>query len=263
MQDRPGASLAAAIVAAGTVIAVSVAERNLALAVYLLGFWHYYLYALAYYFGAVPLPVFKRDAVLMKSVSLLTLAIAYFAAPIDVLSLAVMALGFGLNAIAARALGPDRTYYGDEVAGLPRLRVDAFPYGWIAHPMLLGNIAAFGGTLINPVFREAWWPLAGAHVLMNLGLLAMETRGRPQRGGRRMRGYSLPAALVVGVAGALVGATLGVAVNPAFGDGSGAMPTGAGLGTVIAACAHVIYCSYSSPTIQPGGDQPVQRGGHA
>jgi hypothetical protein len=263
MHARPGASLAAVVFATGTVIAISVAERNLALAVYLLGFWQYYLYALAYYFGAVPLAVFKRDAVLMKSVSLITLALAYFTAPLDALSLAVMALGFGLNAIAAHALGPDRTYYGDEVAGLPRLRVDAFPYGWVAHPMLLGNIAAFGGTLINPVFRETWWPLACAHVLMNLGLLAMETRVSPQRGGKTMRGYSLPGALAAGAAGAALGAALNAALNGGPGDTAGALQAGAGLGTVIAACAYVIYCSYSAPTIQPGGDQPVQRGGQA
>ncbi len=45
---------------------------------------------------------------------------------------------------AARALGTDRTYYGHEVAGLPHRRITTFPYSWISHPMLAGNIAAFG-----------------------------------------------------------------------------------------------------------------------
>ncbi len=36
--------------------------------------------------------------------------------------------------------------------------------------MIVGNVAAFGGTLINPAFREQWWPLAGLHVALNIGL---------------------------------------------------------------------------------------------
>ena len=43
--------------------------------------------------------------------------------------------------------------------------------------MIVGNVLAFGGTLINPGFREAWWPLASVHVALNLGLLGMELVG--------------------------------------------------------------------------------------
>ncbi len=131
-------------------------------AAYLLSFWHYYLYWLAYYYGAAALDDFKRDAVLLKSVSLAVLGCAYLAAPLDGLSLAVVTLGFLLNIAGARALGPDRTYYGHELADLPERRITAFPFSWISHPMLAGNVAAFGGTLLNPVFRQAWWPLACA-----------------------------------------------------------------------------------------------------
>ena len=82
-------------------------------------------------------------------------------------------------------LGLDRTYYGHEVAGLPPRRITAFPYSLTAHPMILGNVAAFGGTLINAGFREQWWPLAGLHVAANVGLLVMERAGpRRRRPGR-------------------------------------------------------------------------------
>src|SRR6478736_6704990 len=87
------------------------AGNNLPLAVYALSFWHYYLYWLAYYFGAVPLGDFKRDALLMKTIALVALALVYLACPLDLISLTVIASGFLLNAWAARVLGADRTYY--------------------------------------------------------------------------------------------------------------------------------------------------------
>lgn len=162
-------------------LSLAFAGKDLKLAIYGLSFWHYYLYWLAYYFGAVSLAVFKRDAILMKTISLLALGFVYLAAPLELLSVIVIAGGFLLNATAAWALGSDRTYYGYEVANLPPRRVGSFPYSWIAHPMLAGNIVAFGGTLLNTEFRRAWWPLAIAHVVLNLGLLAMETTVTPQR----------------------------------------------------------------------------------
>src|SRR3981081_3920066 len=58
-------------------------DRTLPLAVYLLSFWHYYLYWLAFAFGAIPFDVFKRDAVAMKTVSVAALAAVYLAAPLD------------------------------------------------------------------------------------------------------------------------------------------------------------------------------------
>src|SRR5882757_3376208 len=138
-------------------------DRSLPLAVYLLSFWHYYLYWLAFTFGKVPFDVFKRDAVAMKTVSVAALAAVYLADPVDLASLVVIACGILLNVRAAAVLGIDRTYYGREVAGLPPRRITAFPYSLTAHPMILGNVAAFGGTLINADFREQWWPLAGLH----------------------------------------------------------------------------------------------------
>ena len=155
-------------------------EQNPVLAVYLLSFWHYYLYWLAFTFGARPFDVFKRDAIAMKTVSVAALAALYLAAPLDLASLAVIAGGILLNARAAAVLGFDRTYYGQEVAGLAPQRITAFPYSMIAHPMIVGNVAAFGGTLINPTFAQHWWPLASLHVALNVGLLVMELAGKPR-----------------------------------------------------------------------------------
>src|SRR6202163_521127 len=72
-------------------------DRSLPIAVYLLSFWHYYLYGLAFAFGAVPFDVFKRDAVAMKTASLAARAAVYLAAPLDLASLIVIACGILLN----------------------------------------------------------------------------------------------------------------------------------------------------------------------
>jgi hypothetical protein len=174
------------------------------LAVYLLGFWHYYFYWLAFAFGAVPFDVFKRDAVAAKTVSVAIFAAAYLAAPPNIFSLAAVAAGALLNLRAAAVLGFDRTYYGHEVAGLPPTRIAAFPYSSMAHPMIVGNVLAFGGTLVNPDFARHWWPLASLHVALNIGLLAMELSGKARERAVRTGGYAV-AGLLAAAAVALFG----------------------------------------------------------
>jgi hypothetical protein len=244
--------------------------HNWLLAIYALSFWHYYLYWLAYYFGAVPLDQFKGDAVLMKAVSLIALGYVYLAAPLDVASLVVVASGFLLNGVAAKVLGSDRTYYGYEVANLPPRQVTIFPYSWISHPMLVGNIAAFSGMLINADFRREWWPLACTHVAMNLGLLFMELAVTPKRRNARRsatgelgcvppRDPRWTGCVIVAV-GATLGATLGsygtwnteslFGVNKLF---------DAGLGASISAFAYVLYCCYSTPASLPDHPREIHR----
>ena len=74
-----------------SVVLVAALERSLPLAIHLLSFWHYVLYWLAFAFGWVAFDVFKRDAVAMKTVSVAALAVVYLRAPIDPVSLAVIA----------------------------------------------------------------------------------------------------------------------------------------------------------------------------
>lgn len=167
--------------AAAMVLGIGLVAGHWVVVIYVLSFWHYLLYALAFVFREIPLRVFERDAVLMKSVSLLAFGSVYLTATPDILSLLVVAVGLLLNLIAASRLGTDRTYYGYELAGLPPKRVTDFPYSVLAHPMLTGNAVAFAGTLLNPGFRAEWWPLALSHVALNLAILVMEIRARPRR----------------------------------------------------------------------------------
>jgi Phospholipid methyltransferase len=233
-------SLLACVLFVLSVLLGAVLDQSLTLAVYLLSFWHYYLYWLAFAFGAVPFDVFKRDAVAMKTVSVAALAVVYLAAPIDLASLIVIACGILLNVRAAAALGIDRTYYGHEVAGLPPRRITAFPYSLTNHPMILGNVAAFGGTLINPAFRQHWWPLAGLHVALNIGLLVMELAGKRRRRTVRLGGGLAFASVLFGAAFAALGSGKDVTVAVAL------------MGAAAVACAWALYRCYALPASRSG-----------
>src|SRR5215510_10367420 len=80
-----------------TVVLVATLERSLPLAIYLLSFWHYVLYWLAFAFSAIAFDVFKRDAIALKTVSVTALALVYLGEPLDLVSLAVIAGGILLN----------------------------------------------------------------------------------------------------------------------------------------------------------------------
>jgi len=185
--DRRGPSLACWTIVAAALAGAAIG-REPAVAVYLVSFVYYGFYWHAFAWGVDSFDVFKRDAMLLKALSVVALAFIYLQAPPDLLSLAVIGLGILLNARGAAVLGIDQTYYGHELAGLPARRVTAFPYSLMSHPMIVGNVMAFGGTLLNPAFRAAWWPLAALHVVLNLGLLAMERAGPGRRPAIRLAG---------------------------------------------------------------------------
>lgn len=224
-----------------------------ALAVGALSFWHYALYWLAWRYRAIPLALFRRDAVVMKSVALLVLGAVYFTAPPDLWSLTAVGAGFLLNLAAARALGPDRTYYGHELARLPLLRITAFPYSHIAHPMLVGNMTAFGGTLLNAGFRADWWPLACAHVALNAGLMVMETTARQRRGSTA---GSSPLA-----GGALVIAGAGLCAAAAYPGDAAAIIAAAAIGGGCAAYAWILVRCFAAPAPAPDEDRNMQTEG--
>lgn len=185
--DRRGPSLACWTIVAAVLVGAAIG-RAPAVAIYLVSFVYYGFYWQAFAWGTPSFDAFKRDALLLKAASVAALAFVYLQAPPDLLSLCVIALGILLNARAAAVLGIDRTYYGHELAGLPARRISEFPYSAMSHPMIVGNVMAFGGTLLNPAFRAAWWPLAALHVVLNLGLLAMERAGPGRRPVLRLAG---------------------------------------------------------------------------
>jgi protein-S-isoprenylcysteine O-methyltransferase Ste14 len=131
---------------------------------------------------------------------------------------------------------------------MPRRRITAFPYSWISHPMLVGNIAAFGGTMLDPVFRERWWPLAAIHVAMNAALLLMEVAVEPRRGRRCAVRQPLETGCGVVATAALLGGS--IASREPLGVG---VPLGALVGACAGAYAWVLYFTYAAC---PSRDEP-------
>jgi len=197
--EQYGVLLAGSLLVAVALSSIAIGH-DFAFVVYVISFLYYALYWRAFAWGVRSFHAFKQEALLLKTLSIAVLVIAYAGQPLDPLSLAVIALGVALNARAAAVLGIDRTYYGVEVAGLAPLRATTFPYSLLSHPMIVGNVLAFGGTLLNPGFRSTWWPLAAGHVALNLGLLAMELAGPYRPRAVKVGGAVLFAALVAALA---------------------------------------------------------------
>ena len=214
--------------------------------IYASSFWHYPCYWLAYYYGTVELKIFKLDAVVMKTIALVILGYLYLNFPLDYLSLSVVAAGFLLNIRAFSKLGPERTYYGYELADMPSKVITGFPYSWIPHPMLTGNILAYAGTLINDGFRQQWWPLAVSHIALNFSLIFMETRITFKRrspglicSNKTYRGRMLAGGVVM-LLGALAGGVLGM-----LGTGKSLIWVAPVTGALIACHAFVMFLCYS------------------
>ncbi|GIF47323.1 phospholipid methyltransferase [Asanoa ferruginea] len=146
--------------------------------VYLFSFVHYLLYVFAYAFRAVEPGRFARDATLFQLIALGTLFYQYGQEGLDVPSLAVAAVGFGLSGLAFLRLGSDRTYFGAEFGVVPPGRVTGFPYGVIPHPMIVGKLVGFAGLALHAPFRAAWWPLLVGHVACYVLVLCQELAGR-------------------------------------------------------------------------------------
>jgi hypothetical protein len=123
----------------------------------------------------VAFPTFVRDAIFFKTLSLGTLACCYLAVfRADALSLGLAAGGFGLAALASRALGLRRTFFGAELGVVEARRVTTFPYGVVPHPMILGSMIGLLGLHALPEMRASHPFLVPIHVALYALVLAQE-----------------------------------------------------------------------------------------
>eukprot|EP00937_MAST-01D_sp_MAST-1D-sp2_P000997 g997.t1 len=143
-------------------------------------FAHYVVYASTYHARArgIAFGLFKRDAVLFKSVALaqaFAIFMQHFQSDTpDWGALALMGLGFALSSAATRALGIDRTYFGWEVGAIKGKYVASWPYGSIPHPMIVGSITAWLGFHKLVGFRTQLPWFAPLHVALYLAHMAQE-----------------------------------------------------------------------------------------
>ena len=126
----------------------------------LLSYRHYLLYmtTFAYREPKVAFGNLMRDAKLFKTLALVQLA--YRILPVieldtiksnflinDATCTLVSVLGFSITLLATARLGFVRTYFGSELGYVKPEWISGFPYGTIPHPMIVGQLVAFG-TLV-------------------------------------------------------------------------------------------------------------------
>lgn len=152
VQRWAGATSLAYVLLAG---AVSYALGSLTLFILLTGFVHYGMYIATFaHRRDICYGSFLRDCIFFKGVSMGTLAlVALSNFTLEPLALLLIFSGFGIAAMAASALGKERTYFGVELDRVPPRRIHRFPYGTIPHPMILGAIVGLLGLHAMSGFR--------------------------------------------------------------------------------------------------------------
>ena len=81
----------------------------------------------------------------------------------------LLVAGIVLNALAVRALGVTRTYYGVELGAVPPARVTSFPYSWFSHPMHAGIVLQFAAIgLLCPALSREFPMLVPGHVALTV-----------------------------------------------------------------------------------------------
>jgi hypothetical protein len=121
----------------------------------LTSFRHYavYITTFAYREPMVAHGYLMRDSKLYKTVSMMHLGrrlLPMVELPRDLPGVAVAALGFAITMLATARLGMVRTYFGTELKFVKPEWIEGFPYGTIPHPMIVGQLFAFGTILY-------WW----------------------------------------------------------------------------------------------------------
>ena len=137
----------------------------------LTSFRHYAIYitTFAYRKPNVAHGFLMRDSKLFKTIALLHLSkrlLPLVVVPRDVPGVIMATCGFAITILATIQLGMVRTYFGSELGFVKPEWINGFPYNTIPHPMIVGQLLAYGSILF-------WWrdtmpiettTLVGAHM---------------------------------------------------------------------------------------------------
>ena len=121
----------------------------------LTSFRHYLIYMTTFAFRSPPVAhgYLVRDCKLFKSMALAHLGhhlLPLVELPRDVPGVLLAIAGFSITILATMRLGFVRTYFGSELGFVKAKWIEGFPYGYIPHPMIAGQLIAFGSILY-------WW----------------------------------------------------------------------------------------------------------
>lgn len=138
----------------------------------LTSFVHYFRYITTYYIRrGIDFGSFKRDVLLFKTLALAQI-IYHYAFPArhafewDYVSLAMIVIGYSISMLATSVIGVDRTYFAAELGLVESKWIDAFPYGYIPHPMIVSQIFALLGFYKAAHFRAEWPYVVPIHVTL-------------------------------------------------------------------------------------------------
>jgi len=133
---------------------------------------------------------FKRDVLLMKTISIAQLYLWYiyfeakgatslmdFVTGLDFVSIGMILIGYTISLQATAALGIDRTYFAAELGLVEPKWITAWPYSHIPHPMILSQVFALLGAYKAEKFRSAMPYLVPIHVCLYLVHMLQEELG--------------------------------------------------------------------------------------
>jgi hypothetical protein len=120
----------------------------------LTSFRHYMVYITTFAFRDPPVAhgYLMRDAKLYKTIALSHLGrrlLPLIVLPRDIQGVCMAVLGFSITMLATARLGFVRTYFGSELGFVKPKWIEGFPYGYIPHPMIVGQLIAYSSIL--------WW----------------------------------------------------------------------------------------------------------
>ena len=121
----------------------------------LTSFRHYTIYMLTFAFRDPPVAFgyLTRDCKLFKTMAMAHLVrrlLPLIELPRDIPGLLVTMVGLFITIVATARLGFVRTYFGSELGFIKPEWIHGFPYGYIPHPMIVGQLMAFGSIIY-------WW----------------------------------------------------------------------------------------------------------
>jgi hypothetical protein len=111
-----------------------------------------YIATFAYRSPPVAHGYLMRDAKLYKSLAMMHMSrrlLPLVQLPNDLPGVLLAAMGFTITILATMQLGMVRTYFGSELGFVKPEWISGFPYNTIPHPMIVGQLVAWGSIL--------WW----------------------------------------------------------------------------------------------------------
>mmetsp|Transcript_16957 Transcript_16957/g.41649 ORF Transcript_16957/g.41649 Transcript_16957/m.41649 type:complete len:615 (+) Transcript_16957:209-2053(+) len=139
-------------------------------------FNHYCMYIATYHLrDRINFGTFKRNVIFFKTIALTHLCWNYLANwEYDPVSMAMLAVGYGLSTAATAALGIDQTYFGVELGVMKPNFVSGFPYNCVPHPMIIGSMVGLMGFHKMASFRAELPFLVPMHCAMYLTHMIQE-----------------------------------------------------------------------------------------